>query len=80
MNIDQWVIPLSALFISMATLIFAAISLRGKQDTDHAVSVERRIERVENELKECLKDRARLERENLILLRDLIEHRREGPA
>lgn len=70
---EMWVIPLGALIVSLFTLMFGAVSLRDKATAAHANGLERRFDRVESDLRDCVQERSRLERENLRLMRELLK-------
>ena len=66
---ESWAIPLAALVISMATLVFSAIGLRAKTDKSQIVGIEDRLRLCEEACRRCEEDRVRLTNENVILMR-----------
>ncbi len=75
---ESWAVPMAALVVSLATLIFGAISLRSKAEgkvTDGIAArlddAMRQIQGLETAVRECHQERAALQRENIELLRQL---------
>ena len=69
---EPYGIPLAALIVSLSTLAFSALSLRGKANGDALAVVEHRVVILEDQLEACqrqLKDR---QDENIGLLRRLV--------
>ena len=66
-------IPLSALVVSLATLVFSAISLKRKANGNDLEKVEIKIARLEQELKECRAENDRLQRQYHTLLKQFSE-------
>ena len=46
-DLSAWAIPLGALIVSLSTLVFGAIILKGKTGNNHTESLDRRLERQE---------------------------------
>lgn len=80
---ETWAVPLGALIVSLATLVFSSISLRQRATEAHVDAVERGIRdelaAVRAQLKGCEEDRLRylgdlksLRDENLDLMRKLV--------
>ena len=83
---ETWAIPLGALIVSLATLIFTGMMMRQKAEVAQVASVEARIQRAEDdlrraadELRECRIDRERylndlksLREENLELMKKAV--------
>ncbi len=68
---ELFAIPLGALLVSLATLVFTAMSLRQKADTGYVQSVESRVKVAEDKLTKCEDARDALQRENVELTRRL---------
>lgn len=50
---ESFAVPLGALIVSLASLVFTAISLRDKADDKHVTSVEERLKVAEAALQQC---------------------------
>ena len=66
-------IPLAALIVSMATLMFTALSTRTKASLTDVALLEARVKFLEDELDNCAKERVRLEHREVELMRMLVE-------
>ena len=81
---ETYAVPLGALIVSLATLIFTGLTLRGKAQEAHVQTVEQqltlRVSDLSREVEECKKARDRFEQqigvlrdENLTLLQKLVK-------
>lgn len=66
------VIALAAVGFSSLTFIAAQVGARRTADKDYVISLERRLEKVEEDLKNCMDKRNALEQEQVLLLRKLV--------
>lgn len=69
---EAWAIPAAALIVSLSTLVFAAISLKGKTGNNHTESLDRRIDRLERRNGELEEDLGRCERDRVRLMGQLV--------
>ena len=70
---DSFAVPVAALIVSLATLVFSAISTRNKATVDYAHSIEARLERAELALDDCRRSSAELKEENYKLMTKVME-------
>ena len=75
---ETWAVPLGALIVSLATLIFAAISLRGKANLDHTNGIDRRVERQGVELQRVIAAEAQCQKEKADAYREIAALHREN--
>lgn len=77
---EAWAVPLTAVIISMATVVLTQVNrrsdvrqreeeLRDKADADYVSRLERRLDRAEKGLEECLDDREELRKRIVALER-----------
>lgn len=79
---ESWAVPLTAVVISMATVVLTQINrqsdkrdqkeeLRLKADSEYVAKLERRVDRAEKGLEECLEDREELRKRIVALERKI---------
>lgn len=68
---EPWAIPLAALIVSIAGIVFTWLTLRQTASNEYTQQLERRIEHLERELESALKLVASTREENIDLLRRL---------
>lgn len=68
---EPWAIPLAALIIAVAGIIFTVVSLRRTASTAYINQLERRIELLEKQLVKAMDENAALRSENYDLLQRL---------
>lgn len=67
----QEAIPLTAVIISLATLVFSAVSLRKKAGVDYVQELERRLSAAEKRADDCERERTAWSRERIAFLERL---------
>ena len=70
---ETYAVPLAALIVAVGTLLYAVLAARGKADGSYVEQLKERVERLEEALRICEERREVLERENLRLLRALVD-------
>ena len=68
----SWAIPISALIISAFSLLIVVIGMKKKANGDYVEGLERRIEKLENDLKESRAEVFRLRNDNIDLMRRVL--------
>lgn len=82
MQLEPWAIPLAALIVSIAGIVFTFLSQRATASTAYIQQLERRVEHLERELEHALALVKETREENVDLLRRLLQAsggRREIP-
>ena len=69
----QEAIPLTAVIISLATLVFSAIGLRKKAGLDYVGEIEKRLAAAERRADDCERERGAWNRERIALLERLAQ-------
>lgn len=67
MNLKEF-IPLMALLISVITMVYTMVKKSGE---DYVKTLEKRIEAIEEDLKDCITIRDTLQRENIEIFRQI---------
>lgn len=72
---EAYAIPLASFIVSLATLVFSAISLRKKANETEVEMLRRRLTEIEIELKTCHACMESLREENITLMKKLVSHK-----
>lgn len=67
-----YLIPLSALIVTMGGIIITVICIKHSEQKERLARLEKEIDKLQESVQECRKDREKLMEENLVLMQKLL--------